>query len=266
MRITVLGKSPSWPDAGGACSGYLVQSGAYTLLLDCGTGVFAALRQVVDYLAVDAVLISHLHSDHFFDLVPYSYALLHGPRAHGHRPVRLHAPPAARDVFEGMVGAWSDPGLIPSAFELREYDPGQSLALGPLTAHFAEVPHYTTTYAVRIDDGSASVTYSADCGPNPALVQFARDTDLLLVEATLPGLEEGAADDEADDADPRGHLTAREAGEHGRQAGARRVVITHFSDELDRERLQAEARAGYAGPVDVAQAGAAYDVISRETA
>ncbi len=268
MRITVLGKSPSWPDAGGACSGYLVQAGAYTLLLDCGTGVFAALRQVVDYLAVDAVLISHLHSDHFVDLVPYSYALLHGPRSRGHRPVALHAPPGARDVFRGMVAAWSDPELIPGAFDLSEYNPGRALALGPLTVHFAEVPHYTTTYAVRIDDGTANVTYSADCGPNAALVEFARDTDLLLVEATLPGLDDvaGAADEADDEEALRGHLTAREAGEHGRQAGARRVVITHFSDELDREHLQAEASAGYAGPVDLARAGGVYEVISRETA
>ena len=45
MQITVLGKSPSWQDAGGACSGYLVQEGDFTLLLDCGNGVFSKLRR-----------------------------------------------------------------------------------------------------------------------------------------------------------------------------------------------------------------------------
>ncbi len=75
MRITVLGKSPSWQDAGGACSGYLVEDGGTRLLLDCGNGVFSKLRQRVDYTELDAVLISHLHADHFLDLVPYSYAL-----------------------------------------------------------------------------------------------------------------------------------------------------------------------------------------------
>ena len=38
MRITVLGKSPAWQDAGGACSGYLIEEGDYGLLLDCGNG------------------------------------------------------------------------------------------------------------------------------------------------------------------------------------------------------------------------------------
>ncbi len=80
MRITVLGKSPSWQDAGGACSGYLVEDGGTTLLLDCGNGVFGKLRQRVDYIDVDAILISHLHADHILDLVPYAYALTYAPR------------------------------------------------------------------------------------------------------------------------------------------------------------------------------------------
>ena len=68
------------------------------------------------------------------------------------------------------------------------------------------------------------MTYSADCSPNDELVRFARDTDMLLIEATLPRPERTGE---------RGHLTPREAGEHGRRAGARRIVLTHFSDELD---------------------------------
>jgi ribonuclease BN (tRNA processing enzyme) len=80
LQVTVLGKSPSWQDAAGACSGYLVRHDGYTLLLDCGNGVFSKLRSVVDYSAVDAVLLTHLHADHFFDLVPYSFALTYGVR------------------------------------------------------------------------------------------------------------------------------------------------------------------------------------------
>ena len=52
----------------------------YTLLLDCGNGVFSKLRGFFDYVDVDAVLISHLHADHFLDLVPFSYALSYAPR------------------------------------------------------------------------------------------------------------------------------------------------------------------------------------------
>jgi ribonuclease BN (tRNA processing enzyme) len=251
----VLGKSPSWPDAGGACSGYLVQAGDFSLLLDCGTGVFAKLRGVLDYLTLDAALITHLHSDHFFDLVPFSYALLLSPRRQGNPAPVLHVPPGGRSVLQGMVGAWSTGDLVERAFDLHEYDPRRPLSLGPLQVRFCEVPHFTTAYAVELSDGERRLTFSADCGPNPGLIEFARATDLLLIEATLPGPEAADA--------PRGHLTAREAGEHGRQAGAHRLVITHFSDEFDARQLEHEASAGFAGPVDLAHGGAVYDLTSR---
>ena len=58
----------------------------------------------------------------------------------------------------------------------------------------------------------------------------------------------------------RGHLTAREAGEHGRLAGARRLIVTHYSDELDPEWARAEAADSYGGPVEMAVEDAVYTV------
>ena len=83
MRITVLGKSPAWQDAGGACSGYLVEEDDGCVLLECGNGVFSKLRATRDYLDVDAVVISHMHADHFLDLVPFAYALTYSQRPRG---------------------------------------------------------------------------------------------------------------------------------------------------------------------------------------
>ena len=197
MRITVLGKSPAWQDAGGACSGYLVEEDGYVLLLDCGNGVFSKLRRHREYVDVDAVLISHLHADHFLDLVPYSYALSYAPRQ---QPVavagwpgtdtparpQLYAPMGAGELFRRLVSAWGDEDLIERAFKLSEYDGPDELALGPINVRFCEVPHYTRTFAVEVRGASGRLTYSADCSPNEQLVQFARGTDLLLIEATLP--------------------------------------------------------------------------------
>jgi ribonuclease BN (tRNA processing enzyme) len=254
VLITVLGKSPSWQDTGGACSAYLIREAGFTLLLDCGTGSFAKLRLVHDYLDVDAVLITHLHSDHFFDLVPFSYGLTFTPRSRRAAPPRLCAPPGAREVFRAMLGAWGKPDLIEGAFALEEYDPGAGLELGPLRARMREVPHFTRTFAVEVSAGSARLTFGADCAPNDALVEFARDTDLLLLEATLeePEPEPGS--------EPRGHMTAREAGEQGRRAGAKRLVVTHFSDEFDAQWVRAEAEAGFGGPVELAAEGAEYRI------
>jgi ribonuclease BN (tRNA processing enzyme) len=265
VKLTVLGKSPSWQDAGGACSGYLVQEDGTTLLMDCGNGVFSKLRRHVDYVDVDAVVISHLHADHMLDLVPYAYALTYAPRQQPvpvhiwpgtddpAKPV-LHVPPGAREVFRRIVGVWGNEDLIELAFDLREYDPADTLDVGPLHLSFRHVPHYLPTYAIDVTssaNGSGRFTFGADCSPTEELVDFARDTDLLLIEATLPRPERTGV---------RGHLTPGEAGEHGRQAGAQRLVITHVSDELGEDWAREEAEKTFGGPVEVAREGAVYAI------
>ncbi len=262
MRLTVLGKSPSWQDAGGACSGYLISDGDTKLLVDCGNGVFAKLREVCDYLDVSAVLISHLHADHLLDLIPFSYALTLAPRQQPvavagwpgtEHPVRpaLYVPVGCAAALRRLCGCWGQEELIEHAFDLREYDAPDELRVGELAVRFCEVPHYTPSYAIEIRDGpGARLTYSADCSPNPELAEFARGTDLLLIEATLPRPERTGE---------RGHLTPAEAGEHGAQAGARRLVLTHISDELDGEWARSQAAETFGGAVELASPGATYE-------
>jgi ribonuclease BN (tRNA processing enzyme) len=250
MQLTVLGKSPSWQDGGGACSGYLIRADGYRLLLDCGSGVFGKLRLVEDYLDLDAVLISHLHPDHFLDLVPFSFALGYSPRGNSRRP-ELHAPPGAGELFRCLSGCWGSADQVERAFELIEYAPRESLQLGPISVRFCEVPHYTRAYACELSVDGRRLTFGADCGPNPALEQFAAGTDLLMVEATLQ---------EPDEDEPPGHMTPAQAGTMGRRAGARRLVLTHFSDEVDAEWIRAEAERTFGGQVALAAEGLALDV------
>jgi ribonuclease BN (tRNA processing enzyme) len=264
MKLTVLGKSPSWQDAGGACSGYLLEEEGTAILIDCGNGVFGKLRERIDYVDVDAVVISHLHADHFLDLVPFAYALTYAPRQ---QPVpvdrwpgtdcpacpELHVPPGARDTFRRVVGAWGNEDLIENAFELREYDPAAELEIGPVKVRFQPVPHFTETFAMSLSsqNGSGRIVYGADSSPTDALTEFATGADLILVEATLPRPERTGV---------RGHLTPGEAGEHARACGAKRLVLVHISDELDASWAKREAEEAFGGPVEVAAEGATYEV------
>src|SRR4051794_9936587 len=215
MRITVLGKSPSWQDAGGACSGYLVEEDGTFVLLDCGNGVFAKLRRYRDYVAVDAVVVSHLHADHFLDLVPYAYALTYAPRQ---QPVpvdrwpgtpqpakpKLFAPRGARQTFRRVVGAWGAEDLIDNAFDIHEYAPGEELAVGPLTLRFQEVPPWLRRCAIDAPPslkGSGRFPSGARSAPTDELPDSAAGGALLMIEATLPRPGRAAV---------RGHLAPAE--------------------------------------------------------
>jgi ribonuclease BN (tRNA processing enzyme) len=250
IRLTILGKSPSWQDRDGACSGYQVEvDGARRLLIDCGNGVFGKLRRYGEYERIDDVLLSHLHADHMLDLAPFAFALTYGPQLRSDRP-RLHAPPGAQVALRRLCSVWGSETLIENAFELREYDPDEELELPGLRARFRLVPHYVPSYAVSLDDGRARLVFSADCGPNEALVELAREAQILLIEATL------ASPDLVD----RAHLTAGEAGEIGRRAGVERLVLTHFSDLLDVDGVRSGGEGAFGGAVSLAVEGASYDV------
>jgi ribonuclease BN (tRNA processing enzyme) len=254
FRLTVLGKSPSWQDRDGACAGYLLEVGGRCVLMDCGSGVFAKLRRVRDYSEIDAVIVSHLHADHTLDLVPFAYALTVGPERGSRRP-RLHAPPGARAAWRRLCSAWGSETLIEDAFEVHEYDPTGELELEGLRVRFLAVPHYVPTYAIALQQGADGrrLVFSADCGPNDELVEFAQGADLLLIEATL-------MEQEGDEDDPPGHLTAADAGAIARSSGVERVVLTHYSDELDPAVVRARAEAAFGGSVELASEGASYEI------
>ena len=265
MRLTVLGKSPSWQDADGACSGYLVEEGDTCLLVDCGNGVFSKLRRYRDYGSVDAVVISHLHADHFLDLVPYSYALTYAPKrqpvpiqrwpgdASPKKP-RLICPPGSREAFRTIVGTWGNDDLIENAFDLEEYVVADKPRVGSLEIAFTNVPHFTETFALKIHssaNGGGFLAYGADSSPNEEVVEFSRGAALLMIEATLPRPERTGM---------RGHLTPREAGEHARAAEVQSVVLTHMSDEMDELWARREAEAAFGGPVHIATEGAVFNI------
>ena len=258
MRLTVLGKSPSWQDADGACSGYLLQEGGVSVVLDCGNGVFGKLRRYADYADVDAVVLSHLHADHFLDIVPFSYALTYGPRVQpggGEAPPRprLISPPGGRELFRRVVGAWGKEDLVEQAFAIEQYEANSVVDVGPLRISFKPVPHYIEAYGISVEPaaGGGRLVYGGDSRPAAELVELARGADLFLVEATLPRPEPNG---------DAGHMTPEDAGEHARDAGVKRVVITHISDELDHDDAQRRASEAFGAPVEVAAEGASYEI------
>ena len=232
VKLTVVGCSPAWPNPGGAQSGYLLE-GPGRLLLDCGPGVLAKLRERESWPALDAIAVTHWHLDHWGDLVPWVWGSTLGP-GQDVTPPQLWVPPDGREMLSAIGGRLGRPNMFEDAFELHEYADGEPFEAAGFEVTPHRVLHYDlVAFGFRASANGTVVGYSGDSGPNARLAEVARDADLFVCEATLlrPNPEGGT----------RGHLSSDEAVEAFNASGAKRLLITHrpFERPLDGSLEQA---------------------------
>lgn len=252
MKLTIIGANGAVPRAGGACSSYLVEDAGTRLLLDCGSGAYAQLQKHTDPFTLDGVVISHVHADHFFDLVPFRYALTYALRGQPERLLPLYVPPGGGAMLDAFARSWGSPaGFFEGVFEVREYDPSSTLQVGGLQVSFVPVPHYVDSRGIRVE-GSATLAYSGDTAMDEALFTLAAGADLFLCEATA---QESTYDLVRD-----GHMSAADAARVAVRAGVGRLVLTHIWYELDPAVSLREAQGVFDGPVDVAVEGKTFEI------
>lgn len=250
----VLGASPAPTNPNGAGSGYLVAGPSERVLVDCGPGVVGRLRARIAVAELDAVVISHFHADHFIDLIPLRYGILYAGWRPG-PPLPVYIAPGGKEYLARLGQALDHtPAFFEAVLGLVEYAPGQEFQVGQLRVCPAAVQHYVPSYALAITVGGRRLAYSADAAPCRALVDTARGADLFLCEAALAS----AAGDEPIP-QRRGHLSAAEAGALAREAGARRLLLTHYATEGAAQRLEA-ARETFGPRACLAHEGRSYEV------
>lgn len=246
VRLTVLGGCGVWPEAGQACSGFLVEHDGFRLVLDLGYATLPRLLGHITADQVDAVFISHGHPDHCADLNP----LLRARTLRDDPPPSLpvYALPGALDA----VLALDRPGMLEAAYVPHEFTAGDPLDIGPFRAQTRLLPHYLPNAGIRLAAGGRVLAYTGDTGPSPDVVELARDADLLVAEATyVTRVPE----------DSQGHQSsARQAGRQAAGAGAGRLLLTHLRPGTDHAAARAAAVDGYGGEVEVATAGLVIDL------
>lgn len=256
----MLGSSCSIPRPNRACSSYLIEGAGHKVVVDLGTGAFANLREHAAYDAVDAIVISHMHADHFVDVIPMRYALKYG--ANGRKAkMPLWLPPDGEAMLRRLVSAFAPEGdgdFLSEVFDVRTFDPNGILRLGDATLRFAQTRHYVETFAVRFEAGGTSLTYSADTAPEENVVRLARNSDLFLCEASLlrNEVEPGV----------RGHSSPLEAAQMAQDAAVGSLMLTHYSDGQSAEDMMEAARMVYSGPVSCADDHVRCDVGSHAKA
>lgn len=247
MRIHVVGCSGSFAGPQSAASSYLIEQEdedgrLWRVLMDLGSGAFGPLQSVIDPADLDAVIISHLHPDHYLDLTGLEVFWAYHTRDDlGLLPIHAPAPLSERiSAVLGREGPIPD-GVDRAPFVHHVLTDGDSFTVGPLEIRTREVLHPVEAYGFRISGGGATFAYSGDTDACEALDDLARGTDLFLCEA---GYIEGR-----DDHFTGVHLTGRRAGECAARAGVRHLALTHIPAWTDPAIPLAEARAVHAGPI-----------------
>lgn len=254
MRFTVLGRSPARPNPGEACAGYLVESDGARVLVDIGPGVVAQLLCHREPSELDAVVVSHMHSDHMLDLVTMRYAFPWIPRP-PHERLRVVVPPGSADQLTALARGAGGSRHLESVMRLEEHDGTSPLTVGGIRLTPVATQHYIPCWGFRTEADGRVLAYTADTAPCEGLRDLADGADVLLSEATLRSLDEDATPPE-----PRGHLLPAEAGAAAREARAGRLVLTHLPVEDGGEGARTDAAAAYGAAVDVAEPGATYEV------
>jgi ribonuclease BN (tRNA processing enzyme) len=246
IQLDVLGAGPAYTDRpGSAGAAYLVRSGSTAIVLDLGQGAFPRLAARVEPSSLDAVLVSHLHPDHFIDLVALRHYLRWQFRPTRH--VRVIAPAG----LEGRIDALHDePGFTAASLDVEPLIEG-SIDLGELCVEAARVTHTQDSHAFRVShpDGGTGLVYSGDCGRAEDLDRLIREGDTVLSEVSF-GPGPVARDAMHLDGPAVGNLAAR--------TRAGRVLLTHLQMGFDPLATIESVTAIYDGSVDLVEPGARF--------
>ena len=245
MRLTVVGCSGSHPGPESACSCYLVEHDGFRLVLDLGNGSLGPLQRFIKPSEMDALYLSHMHGDHWLDLVPLAHVRRHQRDAEV-RVLPVMAPVAERGRIAGAFGHPASD--LDDVFAFA--DPADGM-IGPFDVTLIRTVHPVETHAIRLSAGGKTLVYTADTGPFAELADFAHDADLLLAEA-------GFSDDY--EHPPDMHLTGADAGRLASDATVRSLVITHVAPWDDPVTALATASRTFGGPVTLTHPGAVYDL------
>jgi ribonuclease BN (tRNA processing enzyme) len=255
VKLTIVGCSGSYPGPESAASCYLLEAEhthegetrTWRILLDLGNGGLGQLHRYVDPLSIDAVFLSHLHADHCLDLCGYYVMRKYHPT--GAQPqIPVWGPEGTAERMARAYDLPLDPGMT-EEFAFRAYD--GAVEVGPFRIEPREVVHPVTAFSLKVTSGGRSLVYSGDTGPCPALDEHAVGADLLLAEASFR---------DADDNPPDLHMTGSDCGRTASKAGVARLVLTHIPPWHDEADAEAEARTEWSGPLDLARAGATYEI------
>ena len=230
MKLTILGCNGPFPEKGGACSSYLVESdsGRTKLVLDLGSGALGRLVQYADIKDIDALILSHLHFDHMSDVPVLGY-MLDFSDTETFKVVCPETPAEVRRLLKGKFDVY----------------PPEDTSIGEFKIQFTRVKHPVETYAVKILCDEGIFVYTGDTNECAEIELFASGADTILADCGLSGEDWRAT---------KPHMSPEKCALLAKNAGATQLILSHLSPLYDKNALFDEARRVFAGTV-LAEAG-----------
>ncbi len=230
MQLTILGNNGPFQSAGGACSGYLLKEGDTKILIDCGNGVLGNLLKFTRFEEIDAIILTHLHSDHMSDMMVLKYAVeIKIKKGMMNRPIKFYLPDEPLEEFKRLD--------VKGVFDVSIINEGQMLQFGDLRITFKQMKHPVKCFGVSVSNGTRRFVFSGDTSWTENIIEFAAKCDTLMLDSGL------LANQKTNENVP--HLTSRECGIIAKEAGVKRLLLTHFWPETPVEEYVKEARENF---------------------
>lgn len=246
FTLDVMGAGPAYTDRPGASgAAYLLRARSTALVLDLGQGSFPRLAGLLEPSTVTAVAISHLHPDHFIDLVALRHYLRWEFRPPGR--IRVIAPAGLAERIDALH---AEIGFCAASLDIEPLIAGR-YEIGTFEMLAGRVTHTEDSYGFRVAlaGGGPGLVYSGDCGRAEDLDALIRPGDTLLVEVSfgVGPIPPGAH-----------HLNAPAVADLARRTGAGRVLLTHLQMGRDEGATLGAVRDRYDGPVAFVHPGDAF--------
>jgi ribonuclease BN (tRNA processing enzyme) len=239
ITITILGSGTGVPRADRCAPGLVVQAGKTSILMDSGSGsAYQLARAGLRYYQLDHLFYSHYaHPDHINDLAELIFANNYfDPRRR--QPLNIYGPPGMKDFHRRLVALFPILGAVDFPVMVHELA-HDCVTLGDLTIRTRPLSHQQVAcVGYRLEREGRSIIYSGDTGYCESLIELAREGEVLIVECSFP-----------DEHKVAGHLTSAEVGRIARQAGVKKVVLTHLYPLSDQADVVAQVRAVFQGEV-----------------
>lgn len=244
MKIIPIGVWGGYPNKNEATSAFLIEQDGFRCLVDCGSGVLAAVQNYTELRELDAVIISHYHPDHIADIGVLQHAAMVGMQLkEWNTPLYIYAHDKDPDEFEKL----SYKGVT----EGRAIQASETLELGPWQVSFCETVHPVYCLAMKFTANGRSAVFTADTSWKEELIGFSEGADLLVAESNLYEKYIGII---------QGHLSGSQAGELAERAGAKRLLLTHLPQYGELDGILEAAKSSYSGPVEFAGIGKGYEI------